>query len=203
MPWSCLRFRLCCVLFTRLVRFSKLPSKTVHFPSLNGLTNNRTTWNSSPEVLHTRSMDHFVQHAARDVYVCSIFWNVAQAIRFFVKKASKREPWSPNDVARIYVPMAILVLFIGGCFIFWCIWQCRKFRSKEQQKPHTTSLPLGKARVPGPMTSHATTDMHRNVNPLNSREVAPYPPQPARVCQSRQCTANNNRGSAAVYTTSV
>ncbi|XP_077497302.1 uncharacterized protein LOC144107937 isoform X1 [Amblyomma americanum] len=126
-------------------------------------------------------MDHFVQHAARDVYVCSIFWNVAQAIRFFVKKASKREPWSPNDVARIYVPMVILVLFIGGCFIFWCIWQCRKFRSKEQQKPHTTSLPLGKARVPGPMTSHATTDMHRNVNPLNSREVAPYPPQPARV----------------------
>lgn len=129
-----------------------------------------------------------MKHTAGCICVCSFLWNVAHSFDFEESRRKMREEMDSLDrsfaVARVLVPVIMVLMFLGSCAIFWCIWYRRRqrFWAMQQQQRHVTPR-LAPAPGPGPVIAGVTTFGHSEVNPLIPRAVtspptAPYQPQP-------------------------
>uniref|UniRef100_A0A1E1X205 Putative secreted peptide n=1 Tax=Amblyomma aureolatum TaxID=187763 RepID=A0A1E1X205_9ACAR len=133
-------------------------------------------------------MDRFMEHTTGCICIFSFLWNAAYSSDFEESRKKIREEMESFDrsftVARVVVPIVMVLMFLGSCVIFWCIWYHRRqrFFAMQEQQRHVPPR-LAPAPGPGPVTSGATSFGHSEVNPLISRAVtpppAPYPPQPA------------------------
>lgn len=117
------------------------------------------------------------------ICVCSFLWNVAHSFDFDEHQKKVREEMESFDrsftVARVVVPIVMVLMFLGSCVIFWCIWYHRRqrFWAMQEQQRHVPPR-LAPAPGPGPVTAGATTFRHSEVNPLIPRAVTPPPPAP-------------------------
>ncbi|KAK8765195.1 hypothetical protein V5799_032192 [Amblyomma americanum] len=149
-------------------------------------------------------MDRFIQNTAGGICIGSFLWNVVHSSDFEDARKKMREKMDRSfTVARFVVPMIMVLMFVGSCVIFWCIWYHRRqrFWAMQQQQQCRMPPPLAPAPGPGPVTSGATTFGHSEVNPLIPRAVTPpppafYPPQPA-TCPTEGPYANFNSAPSA------